>query len=481
MAYSITKNTTLLTGASILQKVVSFVYFTLVARFLGASDTSQYFLALSFGTIFTVVADFGLTPVLTRELSRYPEKTKEYLNSMFWVKIFLGILSYGLIILTANLFNYHVATKQLISIAGLTVFFDSLNSVGYAYLRAQKNLLYESVAIFLSQFTTLAVGAIALFLKGPMILLVGAYTVPSFLNFFILTAFLKRKYNVIYDFNPKKEIIKMFLILAAPFALAGIISRLYSYTDTLIMSKMLTRMELGWWSVPYKIIFAFQFIPSALTVSVFPVISRAYLENKERVAQIYRQAWQYLLLISLPMAFGMFVLSSPVILKVYKQQYALSIYALQILGFALVFMFLSYINGAMLNATNRQKSQTAIVATAWILSIFLNLILIPRMGIYGAAWTALITNFISWGLGLYFIARFVPLEYEKMFGFFIKALNSAVIMAAVVYLINLEFGFYYAIPAGALVYFLSLYFFKVIDKQLIKDTFIKAGFLKTKN
>ena len=478
MANSITKNTTLLTGASILQKVVSFVYFTLVARYLGAGDTSQYFLALSFISVFTVIGDFGITPSLTRELSKFPEKARTYLNSVFWIKMLFGILAYGLIFVSVSVLNYPDFTKRLIMVAGLTVLFDNLNMVAYAYLRSIKNLVYESAAIFLSQLTTLIVGAVVLFTKGSMLWLVGAYAIPSFINFFVLLGYLKIKYQIAYAWQLNKNIIKTFLLIALPFALAGIISRLYSYTDTVIMSKVLSKEELGWWSVPYKIVFAFQFLPAALTVSVYPVMSRAYLENKARVAALYERAWQYLLLISVPMAFGLLVVARAVVLKVYTAGYWPSVLALQILGFAIIFIFLSYINGALLNATGHQKLQTSIVAISWVASTILNLLLIPHYGIYGAAATALFTNALAFFIGYGFIGKFIPLPHLEILTITGKAILAAIIMAIVVFVLEKEVSFILAVPVGAVVYAILLLLFGAVSKQTIKDTLIKIGIIK---
>lgn len=470
MSYSITKNTTLLTGASILQKIVSFIFFTLVARFLGAEDTSQYFLAMSFALIFTVVADFGLTPVLTREISKFQNKAEDYLNSIFWLKFIFGLSAYFLIILTANILNYDDLTKNLIYVAGLTVFFDNLTSAVYAYLRSQKNLLYESIAIFVSQFLTLIIGTLVLFLGLPMFGLILAYTIPSFLNFWVSLFFVRYKYNIIYHFKIDKKIIKLFLLIAIPFALAGIINRLYSYTDTLIMSKILTKNELGWWSVPYKVIFAFQFLPSALTISIFPVLSSLYLIDKNRVKDIFLKAWNYLLLISFPMAFGLLVLSKPLIFRIYTQEYEPSVKVLQILGFALIFIFLSYTNGTLLNSINKQKTQTLLVFYAWILSTFFNLLLIPKYGIYGAAWTCLFTNMFLFIVGYFYINIFLELDHFKIIKNFIKVFISSVIMAFAVYLF-LPISLVLSIPFGVIVYFVVLYLIGGLDKNILENFF----------
>jgi O-antigen/teichoic acid export membrane protein len=84
MSYTVAQNTSFLTIASVLQKVISFFYFIFVARMIQVEHTGVYFFAITFTTIFTVVADFGMGPVLTRETARFPDRAQSYFNTVFW-------------------------------------------------------------------------------------------------------------------------------------------------------------------------------------------------------------------------------------------------------------------------------------------------------------------------------------------------------------------------------------------------------------
>ena len=75
---SITRNTAFMTMASVGQKIISLVYFTLIARHIGAEDTGKYFFALAFTTVFVVFVDLGLTNVLVREAAKAREKIQAY-------------------------------------------------------------------------------------------------------------------------------------------------------------------------------------------------------------------------------------------------------------------------------------------------------------------------------------------------------------------------------------------------------------------
>ncbi|MBU1160908.1 oligosaccharide flippase family protein, partial [Patescibacteria group bacterium] len=57
---NITKNTSYLAIALILQKIISFSYFTILVRNLEPESLGKYFFAISFTTIFAIFIDIGM-------------------------------------------------------------------------------------------------------------------------------------------------------------------------------------------------------------------------------------------------------------------------------------------------------------------------------------------------------------------------------------------------------------------------------------
>ncbi len=473
MSYSVARNTSLLTSASILQKVISFVYFTVIARFVGEANTGQYFVAMTFSTIFAVVADFGLGPVLTRETARTPADTEKNLKTVFWTKIFFGIFTYLLLVATVNFLGYDSLTKNLIYLSGITMFLDNLHAVFYNVFRARKNLFFESIGVVSSQFITLIIGTTAILLHWPLYWLIIAFIIPSFCNFIFSATALKKVYNLRYNFSWDYGVFKQFIVLAVPFALAGILSRLYSYSDTLIMTKLLSAKELGWWSVPYKISFAFQFIPVALSASVYPVFSSLYIENKEKIDILFAKSWRYLLTIVFPIVAGLFVLAEYLIVKIYTPAYLPSVPVLRILLISLVFSYLSFITGALLNATNRQRIQTILVAVSLAVSVTINLIFLPRIGIMSAAYAALTGNFIMCLGGFIFSARFIKINYLVIFKYVNQTIWPAMVMGVVVYYLSLRINFLLTIPVGGVVYVGLLFVTGGLSIGFLKESLVK--------
>ncbi len=480
MSYTVAQNTSFLTAASVLQKVISFFYFIFVARLVGVGNTGAYFFAIAFSTIFTVVADFGLGPVLTRETARFPDRGQQYFNTVFWTKIFFGLGAYGLMVCFANLLNYSETTKLLISISGITMFSDNLTTAFNSVFRAKKNLIFESGGVIVSQLTTLIIGTLALLNHWSLVWLILAYTIPSFLNLIYMGFFLDRVYGIFIQLIWNKQVFKIFLTTALPFAIAGIIGRLYSYSDTLLMSKMLTEKELGWWSVPYKITFAFQFVPMALSASVYPVFSSLFISERDKIGQLFEKSWRYLFIIVMPLALGIIAIADPVVMHVLGEQFAPSVLPLRILLLSLIFGFLTFITGALLNATNKQKIQTALVSVALLVNIILNIILLPVWGINGAAVAALISNAALCLLGFHFSKKQVHIDSDSIWRYFKQALWPAIVMALVVYWLSFVVHYIVTIAIGGLLYLVLLYATKVIDKETVMVVLNKIK-LKPKN
>ncbi len=69
---SLFKNTSFMLVASIGQKIISLVYFALIARLLGPEQTGLYTSVLATSTIAVVFVDLGLTNVFIRDTARAP-------------------------------------------------------------------------------------------------------------------------------------------------------------------------------------------------------------------------------------------------------------------------------------------------------------------------------------------------------------------------------------------------------------------------
>jgi len=459
---SIARNTALMTMASIAQKVISFVYFTIVARNIGPENTGKYFFALSFTTIFVVLVDLGLTNVFIRESAREPNDAKKYLQTVLSAKIVLGVLTYLLAIIVINLLGYAVETRHLVYLSALTMLFDSAHMTVYGAMRAFGSLRYESYGIIFSQLATMVFGTIFIYAKLPLIFLILAYTIPSALNFCYASYNLNKHFGIKLDLGFDKQILKMFFLMAWPFALGSIFARVYSYADSIMLSKLAGNTAVGLYSIPYKITYAFQFIPLALTAVIYPRFSEYFASDKDKLGKVASQSIKYLLLIVVPIVVGISVLGKDIIFSLYTNSYADSILPLRILLIGLIFSFISFPLASLLNAVNRQGTQTGIMAIVMVVNLVLNAFLIPKFGIVGAAFSALVGNILLATFGFVIARQITVLPWREIFTNLVLVIIAGVVMGLAVFGTAQYFHYLVAVLVGVVIYPLSVFALRLV-------------------
>jgi len=461
----IAKNTSFFTIALIVQKVLSFGYFAYVARAIGEVDLGKYVFALSFTTIFAIFIDVGLAPVLARETARDAKNTQKYFSSILGLKIPLAVFVYLVCILTINLLGYPELTKTLVYLAGLTMLLDSFVLTFYHVFRGQHNLKWESIGTILFQVLLVGFGLVALYMGYGIIMLILAYFFASIFNILFAVIMLKLKLQV--SFRPRfdTKILKLLLKISIPFAMINIFARVYSYMDTVLLSKLAGDQAVGWYSIPFKLTFALQFVPMAFTASLFPAMSSFFSKgDKKMLAKAFERACQYLMIVAVPISVAVVILAGKLVNTVWPE-FQESILPLQILISALIFIFLGFPTGSMLNACNKQVISSINLGIVMVISIVMNIFLIPRFDVLGVTITAFVTNTLLFLLGLYWVEKIVRYDKKFLWLTFIKIMFAALIMGGFVYTLRDSMNFLALGFLGAFVYFVLLYVLRGYSKK----------------
>jgi len=141
----ILKNTGYLTGAFIIQKLLAFVYFMILARLIGVDNVGKYSFALSYTLIWAVFMDWGISTALVKELSQKAISVKQYLRSLLIFKGIMSLSVFGILCLSVYFSDYDASSKVLVYWAGVVMVVDSFAQTFYAVLRSQQLLKYEAV------------------------------------------------------------------------------------------------------------------------------------------------------------------------------------------------------------------------------------------------------------------------------------------------------------------------------------------------
>lgn len=468
---NIAKNTSYLTLALIIQKVISFSYFILLARFLGLEALGQYYTALAFTTIFSIFIDLGFANALTREVAKTPERASEWLRVVVGIKMILAVITF-LLALVIAFFIYDPLLITLITIAAFSMVLDSFTTTFFAVIRGFHNLKYESIASVIFQLVVLLLGLLVIKMGWPLPILVVVLVLASTVNFFYsaltLKYRLKLRLSPLWDREAALKMIK----ISWPFALYNIFQRLFTYLDSLFLGFLAGYGQVGIYQIAFKLIFALQFLPMAFTASLYPAMSSYWQNNREQLRISFERALNYLLILALPIIFGTFSLADKITLLFKAGSEA--IWPLRLSIIALFFIFLNFPVGSLLNACDRQRRNTLNMGIATFFSVALNLIFIPLWQALGASLTVLLSNALMFILGLLSLRKIISYNPWNNLKVLFKALLAALLMALLIFTIKTYIHVFLAVAIGALAYFLALYLlggFKKSDLRSIIKSF----------
>jgi O-antigen/teichoic acid export membrane protein len=467
---NIAKNTSFFTLALVMQKIISFTYFTILANNLVPEDLGKYYFAISFTTIFAIFIDLGLANVLTREVAKTKERSQELLSSVLFLKLLTYLFSIVSLVLLINLLDYPTITRHLVYLSAVCMTLDSFTLTFFAVIRGHHNLKYESITYIIFQIIVIGLGLTFLKLNLGLKWLILALISASAFNFIFSSSLLtfKWKLKIWPKYNP--ILIKTIISIAVPFALFGILQRLYMYLDTVLLSVIAGDKYVGLYQIAFKIIFAIQFLPMAFIASLYPAFAKYWSKNREQLVISFERAMSYLIIISLPISAGIIFLADKIIL-LFKPEYIEAVIPLQIIIASLIFNFLNFPIGSLLNACDKQKINTINMGLTLTASVIINLLLINMYQAIGASITVLITNAFMFILGLYWVPKIIEVRPIKIIPVFFKVLFSVVVMVIVILLLKMKLNVFIVIIIGGIVYLSILFLLGGFKKEDIISIF----------
>jgi len=470
---TVARNTLFLTIGSIAQKLLSFVYFTLLARFfLSQEDMGKYLYALSFATLFSVIVDFGFQPAVIREIARARNRTTEIVSNVLGIKLLLGAATACAMLISARAIESDPVRIGLISLATIVIILDSAHLTFYAVLRGYERLRYEAFGLLIGQALIISTGIALILFRAPLPLLMLAFVGGSAWNTLYSWRAAARVSGARFTFSWDWTLWHRLVRLALPFAIAGVFVRIYASADSVLLGRMLTDADVALYGVPNKFVFAFQFVPIALSAALFPALSREFPGDRTRAGALFAQSQRYLLLIVVPLSVGLIVLAKPIIGLFYGEQYLAASLVLQLLAMSLIPAFLDFPVGAMLNAAHRQNTQTALMGLVMVINIGLNLLLIPHLGAIGAAAAVIVGNAVLLVGGIAFIPGLVPVPWRALGMSAARILTATSLMGALVLAVVGRAPLALTVLFGVLTYVGALFVMREIgrrDVERIRD------------
>jgi O-antigen/teichoic acid export membrane protein len=188
----------------------------------------------------------------------------------------------------------------------------------------------------------------------------------------------------IFNWSYDPALAKKLLAFSWPLIISGIMVALYMKIDAIMLQNMKGVKEAGAYQTVATLSEAWNFVPSVIVTSLFPAILNARRDDPGRYNKRIQNLYDLMVYLSVPVAI-VITFASPLIYKLYKHEYAYAAPVLSVHIWSGVFVFLGAASSQYLIAENYNKLTFIRTGFGAIVNIVLNLILIPKMGMMGAA------------------------------------------------------------------------------------------------
>jgi len=359
------------------------VLLLLIARAVGASDFGKFALALSFIEIFKVVADLGLDIVSIRRFAAEPLRAAVIMNTVVGLKL---VFSTCIVVIAPMLFLLLYRAEEglsLLLILSLSVYTTLLSNAFLSYFQSQLSILKALPANLTGVILYVTFTAAGLLFGWPLEIL--AVAVPA--GELVMLTLLMRRYareNPLH-FRIDRNLAKALMRDSIFVGIAGILVVLYIRLDHLLINGYLGTTEVGRYAVAYRLVEPFFLLFSSLSVSVYASISaRLNTPAESSILGTMKKVSASVLAIA---AAGIAILAFVVApnLSLLSSDYSGLGNVLLVLSFSLVPKGLNPQLTALLNSMGKFRTLMVVTISNLAVNVLLNIILIPRLGILGAA------------------------------------------------------------------------------------------------
>ncbi len=459
-AKTIVRNLTALGIAEIVTNLLSFFLMILIARTLGGKGVGVYSFAFAFAGIFALVSGLGLPSLMVRDISRDKSLAEKYLQNILAMRTILCTITLLLPIIVIFFIEDDIFVVKNVILAAVANFFVIYSYPFQSLLRAYEQMATESVSRIVERIIALSLGIFVLLNGYGLLALMAVLVLSNFVSFLVYLPKASKLADIKFEFDYKfwRQLVKN----GMPFFLTAFFLTLYFKIDIIMLSMIKDYSVTGIYSAAYKIIDVASKVPFIIIAVLFPAMSQLHKISKENLKWLYSKSFYYLYILALPMALGVTMLSSRIILFVYKSEFAQSSIALQILIWAEFFIFLNFLMGFLLNSIDKQHIFTWCIGVGAVSNIVLNFVLIHYFSYIGAGIATVLTELINFSIFAYFTA---------LYGFkfkFAKIVPKPLIASAMMGIFLWYFSFIhllFIIPLAIAVYFLSLYTIGGIGKE----------------
>jgi O-antigen/teichoic acid export membrane protein len=378
-----------------------------VQNAVGTEEFGFYFSILNFTFLLNIMLDLGVTNFNNRNIAQNTQLLNKHFSSIVILKLMLGVFYIAVSFILGFIIGYDSRQFYILAWVAFNQFLLSF----ILYLRSNISglLLFKTDSMLSVLDRLLMIFLCSVLLWGNLTdepfrieWFVYAQTLAYALTAAIAMIIVMRK-SAFRRLNWNRPFLIMILKKSFPFALLVLLMAQYNRIDTVIIERVLPgnlgRQQAGVYAQAFRLLDAANMIAFLFAVLLLPIFSRM-IKLKESVESIVKLSFSMLFSISLITAICSFFYGIQLMEWLYPihtdemaEEYTKRISEASLIFGVLMFGFIAisttYVFGTLLTANGNLKYLNIVASVGVIISIGLNLMLVPKFQAIGSAFASL--------------------------------------------------------------------------------------------
>ena len=443
-----------------------------VTRVFSSNDLGTYSFFNSIVTYFVLLATLGVANYGTKEISG----NRTIIHKNFWgiytLQLGATILSLTLYILLCLTFS--LMQNPVAYILGLSLLSKGLDiSWLFQGLEDFRKITVRNITVKL-----VGVIAIFLFIKSASDLYLYVFLLTIFELLGQLSMWLPAKEFIgkpHFDLMYAKRHLKPVILLFLP----QIAISLYVSLDSTMLGVLASARDVGIYDQALRLVNILLTLVTSLGSVMLPRVSNLLSSGDHKaVNKMHEMSFLIYNLVIFPIIAGMLIVNDDFVNFFLGQDFQEVRYAIAIMIFRMFFIGWTNIMGIqILIPHNKNKEFMLSTTIPAIVSVGLNLLLLPKLGYIGAAIVSVLTETLVWGIQFFYTHTY--LREVPIIGSLIKIIISSGFMYGILLLVKqflnvspmINVGLY--VVLGAIIYISLILIFKVINLSELKQQLLK--------
>ncbi|MFE4714518.1 flippase [Paenibacillus sp. NPDC056722] len=448
----------LYTGLNLLFPLITAPY---VSRVLGASNLGQVNLATTIVSWFILFATYGTATYGVREIARARDDKEKRSTIFSELVVINAMLSFIVLIIyflaIFNIPNFYnelplyliMSSSILLNMFAIDWYFQGIEEYRYITIRSAifKSISLVCIFLFVSQPSHYVIyGLIS----------VLATSLSGILNYIYSKKSVRMKFRGINPFRHFKGLNVFFF--------HTLIVSIYTNLDQILLGFFIDTKAVAFMNRSKVLINMAVTVSTAISNVTLPRASYYKDNDEEKFRYLLSAVPNYILWVTIPITVSFIVFSSKIMFILGGSEFLEAGVLLQVMSLTIICSPLSgYLQYQVLVASGKERIGLYVAVITSLISLTLNLILIPKIGILGAGFVQVLSELLAVSIRLY-IAKY-RLNYREII-FLNKStityLCASILMGGVMILIsrsiqNIFLSFAVGILLGGIVYIFTLF------------------------